>query len=138
MVNQHIYNWSHSQLLAIGEKSLGQKEYAKAAQYFHTYLAYENDHKTVTDEILFQAGISAYESKKYYPWALEAFAMIQDRFPASKYYRGAKLWTALTHLKQGNDKNFYGVVEEFRLKYRNTQEWEILKGHYEELTQKYK
>lgn len=138
LVKNHIYNWSPSQLLAIGEKELIKKNFEKSAQYFHTYLAMEETHKTVSDDILFQSGIAAYESGKYYDWSKKYFKRIITEYPTSKYYRGAKLWHALASFKQGDTQAFYGTVEEFRKKYKNTPEWDILRGHYEEITLKYK
>ena len=137
-VKYDVYKWSPTQLLAIAEKEFKSKNYEKSSQYFHTYIALEREHKTLDDEILFQSGLAAFESGKYFDTAIEHLSRLQKDYPTSKYFRGAKLWTALSHLKQGDQDSFYETVEEFRLKYRNTPEWEILSGHYEELTQKYK
>ena len=38
----------------------------------------------------------------------------------------------------GKTEDFYSTVEEFRKKYKNTPEWEILRAHYEDITQKFK
>ena len=61
-----------------------------------------------------------------------------DKFPTSKYFRSAKLWRGLSFHKLGKDEEFFKVVDEFRLKYRNTSEWEILRDHYDEIRRKYK
>lgn len=138
LVKQDIYKWSPTQLLSIGEKAYLSEDYEKSAQYFYTYLELAEDHKSIDDGILFQAGLAAYESRKHYSWALSHFDQLIQKHPNSKHYRGAKLWRALTVLKQGDKKSFYNTVEEFRKKYRNTPEWDILRGHYEEITQLYK
>ena len=44
----------------------------------------------------------------------------------------------MTHLKLGDEQAFFNTAEEFRKKYRNTPEWNILSGHYEKIVQKYK
>ena len=38
-----------------------------------------------------------------------------------------------TTLRKGEKKKFFNVVEEFRKKYRNTKEWELISGHYYEI-----
>ena len=95
-------------------------------------------HELVDDQVLFQAGVAAYESKKHYNWALAGLQRIIVEYPSSRFYRGAKLWTSLSHLKVGNKAAFFNIVEEFRKKYRNTKEWKILRSHYEEIVKKYK
>lgn len=138
LVKNHVYKWSATQLLAIGEKELVRKNYEKSAQFFHTYMAMEKEHKTISDDILFQSGLAAYESGKYYKWSTKYLKRLISEYPTSKYFRGAKLWHALASFKLGDTETFYSTVEEFRKKYKNTPEWEILRGHYEEITLKYK
>jgi outer membrane protein assembly factor BamD (BamD/ComL family) len=58
------------------------------------------------------------------------------QYPTSQYYRSAKLWVALTNLKLGEKKKFFATVEEFRKKYRNTNEWKILSNYYEKIEEK--
>jgi outer membrane protein assembly factor BamD (BamD/ComL family) len=137
-VKQQIYKWSPTQLLSIAEKEFSDKNYKKSAQFFHTYLQMAENHKTLDDKILFQSGIAAYESREYYPWAQMYLGQLLKDYPNSEYFRGAKLWLALAHFRLGDTDLFYQSVDEFRLKYKNTPEWEILRGHYEEITQKYK
>jgi len=45
---------------------------------------------------------------------------------------------ALTYLQLGDDQKFFTTVEEFRKKYRNTEEWKVLSPHYEKIVQKFK
>ena len=58
------------------------------------------------------------------------------KYPTSSYYRSAKLWVALTHMKLGDKQKFFATVEEFRKKYRNTNEWKILSAYYEKIEEK--
>lgn len=141
-VNDNTYRWSASQLLSIAESEFENKNYEKASQFFHTFLkkyskkAASKDHNF--DSVLFQAGLSAYESGRHYDWAAIHLEHLIKRYPDSKYFRGAKLWLGLTELRRGDKAKFYKMVEEFRMKYRNTPEWKILSGYYEEFTLKYK
>ncbi len=137
-VQYDIYQWSPDKLLAIGDKEFQYNNFEKSAQYLHELIKRFPAHAKVDDKVLFEAGIAAYESKKYYNWAEEHLEKLVKAYPQSKFYRGAKLWWALSRLKQGDDKAFYETVEEFRLKYRNTEEWKILSKHYEEFTTRYK
>jgi len=50
----------------------------------------------------------------------------------------AKLWLALAQYNQGEHQKFLATVEEFRLKYRNTEEWKILSRYYEDINYKVK
>ncbi len=138
LVKFSTYNWSDVDLLKIARSELDKKNYAKAAQYFYTLTHEYPNSSLINDSVLFQMGLASFESKKYYNWANTSLSKLILEHPNSKYFRGAKLWRALTYLKKGNTNNFYNTVEEFRLKYRNTPEWKVLSKHYEELTQKYK
>ena len=65
--------------------------------------------------------------------------MVIENHPTSDFFLGAKLWLAMTYLKQDKEDKFFAVAEEFRKKYRNTTEWnDILSKHYEKIVQKYK
>ncbi|MBL7664956.1 MAG: hypothetical protein JNM93_07460 [Bacteriovoracaceae bacterium] len=137
-VQYEVYQWSPEKLLAIGDKEFQYNNFEKSAQFFNELIKRFPAHQKVNDRVLFEAGIAAYESKKYYNWADEHLTKVVKDYPKSKFYRGAKLWLALSKLKQGQEKYFYETVEEFRMKYRNTEEWKILSKHYEEFTTKYK
>jgi len=137
-VKQDIYKWNPSQLLTIGTSEFNSKNYAKASQYFHELITRYPKDDLINDEVLFQAGVSAYESGKHYDWANEYLSKLIYDHPSSKHFRGAKLWRALTHFRMGKKDQFYATVDEFRRKYRNTTEWKILSVHYDELTKKYK
>lgn len=138
MVKFGTYKWSPAQMLAMAEKEFSRKNYEKSAQFFQTFIDRYPNHKNINDQFLFQAGVAAYESGKHDQWVFKNLGTLVREFPTSPYYRGAKLWMALTHLKQGKQDKFFNTVEEFRKKYRNTSEWEILSSHYEKMLQKYK
>jgi len=138
MVKFDIYKWTPSQVLAMAEKEFEAKNYEKSAQFFTTFTNQFPGHERINDAFLFQAGVAAYESGKHKDWTLAHLEKLVEEYPTSKYYRGAKLWMALTYLEQGAEKKFFDTVEEFRKKYRNTDEWKVLSPHYERIVQKYK
>jgi outer membrane protein assembly factor BamD (BamD/ComL family) len=90
----------------------------------------------LSDEFYFKAGISAFESGSHHDWTITHFDNLMSKYPTSQYFRSAKLWIALTHMKMGNKKKFFATVEEFRKKYRNTPEWKILSSYYEKIEEK--
>lgn len=137
-VRFEVYKWTPSQLLAMAENEFTRKNFDKSSQYFYSFHNNFKGHKEINDKFLFQAGVAAYESGKHNKWAEDSLKELISQFPTSQYYRGAKLWLALTNLRQGKRGEFFNTVEEFRKKYRNTQEWKILSVHYEEIVQKYK
>lgn len=132
LVKQDIFKWTPEQLIATADKEFEEKHYEKAAQFYKTMIDNFPSDKSIDEELLFQAGLASFESSKY-EWTMENMALLMKKYPNSKYYRGAKLWTALTQLKLGKKKEFFSTVEEFRSKYRNTQEWTILSAHYEKI-----
>lgn len=138
LVNFEIYQWSPEKLLAVGEKELHFKHYEKSAQFFNTLLEKFPNHKIINDQVLFQAGIAAFESRKHYDWSANHFGKLVQHHPNSKLYRGAKLWLGLSQFYQGNHTQFMATVEEFRDKYRNTKEWKVLSRYYEDLAFNYK
>ena len=138
LVKFATFNWSDKDLLKIAKTELKKKNFLKAAQYFYTLLEKYPNSSLINDEVLFETGMSAYESGEYYDWARTSLTRLIKEYPSSKYYRGAKLWRALAYYKRGRTDQFYKTVEEFRLKYRNTPEWKILSKHYEELTHRFK
>lgn len=138
VVDFGIYKWSPSQLMTMAETEFDKKNYEKSAQFFKTFLVRYPRHGKIDDRFLFQAGIASFESGRHYDWALDSMKKLIVDHPTSKYYRGAKLWVGLIHLKIGRKDLFFDTVEEFRKKYRNTPEWKILSFRYEEIVQKFK
>ncbi len=138
MVKFHIYKWSPAQLLAIGKKEFVNKNYDKSTQFYQTFFKQFPKSERITEDVLFEAGVAAYKSGKHFNWALQNLTKLTLEYPTSKYFRGAKLWIGLTHARRKDKKKFFVIVEEFRKKYRNTKEWEILRGHYDEFRQKFK
>lgn len=138
LVRFDIYKWKADQVLAVAESEFKKKNFERSAQFFQAFIEEFPGHKMINDQLLFQAGVASFESKKHNDWSLMNLQRLVREYPVSKYYRGAKLWMALTKLRQGDRNEFFETVEEFRKKYRNTSEWKILSAHYEEILQKYK
>ncbi len=138
LVQFDIYKWSAEKLLAIASKELFFKNYKKASQFYQTYLTQYPKHKAINDKVLFEAGIASYESGVYYSWSQKYFNRVISEYPSSEYRRGAKLWKALASLNLGDNRQFMETVDEFRVKYRNTEEWRILSAYYENIAYKFK
>lgn len=138
LVNYDVYKWSPEKLLAIGEKELHFKNYEKSAQFYNELIDRFPKHDIVNDRVLFGAGVAAFETGKRYDWSERHLSRLVSGHPKSEFYRGAKLWLALSQYQQGDHKKFLATVEEFRLKYRNTEEWKILSRYYEDIHYKVK
>jgi TolA-binding protein len=138
LVNYDIYKWTPEKLLAIGEKELHFKNYEKSAQFYNELIGRFPKHELVSDRVLFGAGVAAFETGKHYEWSARHLERLVKNHPKSNFYRGAKLWLALAHYQQGEHQKFLDTVEEFRLKYRNTDEWKILSRYYEDISLKVK
>jgi len=138
LVAFEVYKWTPEKLLAIGEKELHFKNYEKSAQFFSELIDRFPDHKIISDRVLFGAGVAAFETGKRYEWSEKYLQRLIKDYPKSEFYRGAKLWLALSQYNQGSNEKFIATVEEFRLKYRNTDEWKILSRYYEDITYKIK
>lgn len=136
LVEFKTYKWSGDDMLKIADKEFKAKNFEKAAQFYTSILNYYPDHKSINAEFYFKAGISAYESGAHHDWTLSHFEALMTKYPTSQYFRSAKLWVAMTHLKLGKKDKFFATVEEFRKKYRNTNEWKILSSHYEKIEEK--
>lgn len=138
LVNYEIYKWTPEKLLAIGEKEFHFKNYEKSAQFYNELINRFSENKIVSDRVLFGAGVAAFETGKRYDWSEKYLERLVKNYPKSEFYRGAKLWLALSQYNQGEHKKFLVTVEEFRLKYRNTEEWKILSRYYEDISYKIK
>lgn len=138
LVNYEIYKWTPEKLLAIGEKEFHFKNYEKSAQFYNELINRFPKHELVSDRVLFGAGVAAFETGKRYDWSEKYLERLVKNHPKSDFYRGAKLWLALAQYNKGDHKKFLVTVEEFRLKYRNTDEWKILSRYYEDISYKIK
>lgn len=138
LVQYDVYKWSPDQMMAMAEKEFASKNYEKSAQFYRHFIYQFPKHESIDDKFLFKAGVAAFESGKHHDWTIRYLDRLVTNYPTSSLYRGAKLWMALTHLKLGEHDKFFSTVEEFRKKYRNTDEWEILSHQYETIVQKYK
>jgi TolA-binding protein len=138
MVKFEIYKWSAADLLRTAEKEFQAKNFTKSSQFYAALIKNYPGFSGLDDITLFQAGLSSFEAGYNYNLALDQFELLLKKYPTSKFYRGAKLWSALSYLKVGKKDEFFQTVEEFRQKYRNTPEWKILSEKYEEIVDKYK
>ena len=138
LVKYEVYKWTPDKLLAIGEKEFHFKNYEKSAQFYHELINRFPAHEIVSDRVLFGAGVAAFESGKRFDWSEKYLSRLVKNHPKSEFYRGAKLWLALAQYNQGENEKFLKTVEEFRLKYRNTDEWKILSRYYEDISYKIK
>ncbi len=133
-----IYLWKPEQLMTMAQSAFVKGNYEKSSQFYNSLIENYGSEAVVTDEIFFQAGLAAYKTQRFHQIAIDHFQNIVLKYPNSKYFRGAKLWMALSFYKMGREKEFFKIVEEFRLKYRNTVEWKILSSHYDEISKQYK
>lgn len=138
LVQFNVYKWKPAQMLKLAQSEFNKKNFEKSAQFFQSFSQNYSENKAYDDKFLFQAGVAAFESGQHYDWSVNHFGKIVDNYPASKFYRGAKLWTAMAYLNTGKEDQFFTRVEEFRKKYRNTPEWDILRKHYEKIIQRHK
>jgi TolA-binding protein len=138
LVKFDVYKWTPTQVLSMAEKEFENKNFEKSAQFFTSFRENFPSHEEIDDHFLFQAGVAAFESGDHPEWTLHHLETLVKAYPTSQYYRGAKLWMALTYLQLGDEQKFFTTVEEFRKKYRNTEEWKVLSPHYEKIVQKFK
>lgn len=136
LVEFKTYKWSADDMMKMADKEFKVKNFEKAAQFYTSLVNYYPDFKQLDDEFYFKAGISSYESGEHHDWTIKHFSVLMAKWPTSQYYRSAKLWVALTHMKMGEKQKFFATVEEFRKKYRNTNEWKILSSYYEKIEEK--
>lgn len=136
LVEYKTYKWSADDMVKMADKEFKAKNFEKAAQFYTSLVNYYPGYKHLDDEFYFKAGISAYESGEHHDWTLKHFSVLMEKWPTSQYFRSAKLWVALTHMKMGEKQKFFATVEEFRKKYRNTNEWKILSSYYENIEEK--
>jgi TolA-binding protein len=137
LVSYDVYKWGEDRLLAIGVREFLSEDYEKSAQYLNELLNRYGNSKLIDDKVLYQAGIAAYKTAHHYDWAAKHLQRLVSEHPKSPYYRSAKLWLGLANLYQGDKEHFFETVEEFRVKYRNTDEWKILSRYYEEFAFRY-
>lgn len=138
LVQFDIYEWSAEKMLDIAEQSFHFKKFEKSAQFYNALQVHYPKSNLITAKVLFNYGVAAFESRGHYDWAEQSFNKIVERFPASKYSRGSKLWLALAYHKTGKTGRFMASVDEFRIKYRNTKEWKVLSRYYEDIAYKFK
>lgn len=138
LVKFEVYRWAPEQMLKVAEVEFKKGNYEKASQFYKSFAINYPDRKEIDDNFLFNLGVASYNSGKHYDWAINHFGELVVKYPTSAFYRKSKLWMALSKLKLGKRAEFFEHVEEFRLKYRNTPEWKILREHYEQIRENYK
>ncbi len=140
LVNFELYRWSEEKLLGVAQQAFHFKKWEKAAQYYQALSRHYPGTKLMNDEVLFEAGIAAYESKQHYDWSKDHFKNLISKYPSkakSKYFRGAKLFLALSNFYLGDQEKFIATVNEFHQKYRNSDEYALLSKYYNDLALKY-
>lgn len=135
-VEYEIYKWKAEDMHKIAESEFKKKNFEKSAQFYYSIIKNYPKYSKIDDDFYFKAGVSSFETGEHHEWALVNFEYLMAQYPTSKYYRSAKLWSSLTHLKMGDKKKFFITVEEFRKKYRNSPEWKILSAYYEKIEEK--
>ena len=139
LVQFGVYKWSPEKLLGLAQQAFHFKKWEKASQFYHALSQHYPQHKLINDSVLFEAGIAAYEAKNY-PWAKDHFQQLIVKFPSkkkSKYFRGAKLFLALSNFYMGDQDQFMATFNEFHQKYRNSDEYALISKYYNDLALKY-
>lgn len=129
-VKQDVYHWSEGKLLALSEKEYKLKNYLAAAQYGMT-LVNLNSEINVDEKFLYRLGISCIESKMYLNEGIYVLGDLIKKHPESPLVIQAKLWRGLAFHRLNNKEEFIAMMEEFKTKYRNSKEWNVLKSIYD-------
>lgn len=140
LVQFELYRWTEDKLLGVAQQAFHFKKWEKAAQYYNALTVHYPKSELLNDEVLFESGIAAYESKQHYDWSKTHFKTLISKYPSkkkSKYFRGAKLFLALSNFYLGDQEKFIATVNEFHKKYRNSQEYALLSKYYNDLALKY-
>ena len=130
-VQQDIYNWSPAKLHALAEKEYSLKNYVASSQYGLTLLNLDPKFDLIDENFQFKLGISCIESNTYINEGVKVLTMLVKNYPESMLVVKAKLWRGLAYHRLNNKEEFAAMMEEFKQKYRNTKEWNILKNIYE-------
>lgn len=130
LVKFKTYKWEDKKLLQIARREWNRKNYVKSAQYYYTLIQNYPQSSLVNDQTFYETAITSLETGIYNEWAEYSLEKIIKEYPKSSHYREARLWMALIHFNQGDREKFYQTLEEFRLKYRNTKEWRVVRGYY--------
>lgn len=130
-VQQDIYQWSEIKLHSLFQREYTLKNFMAASQYGLTFLNNHLNSNLVNDYFLFLVGISCVQSGYYLHQSVQVFAILLEKFPNSAYIVKTKLWRGLAYYQLKDQRSFNDMIEEFKEKYRNTKEWDILKNIYE-------
>ncbi|MDH4468994.1 MAG: hypothetical protein QE271_13125 [Bacteriovoracaceae bacterium] len=130
-VQQDTYQWNSEKLLTYFHKHWNLKQYLEAAQFGLTLFFQPGGAKNFKEIDLFQLGVASIEGQVYLDEGLQVLTNYITHYPKSRYYIRAKLWMALAQYKLGHVSEFHTSLQEFKDKYRNTQEWDILSNLYQ-------
>ncbi len=132
-VQYDIYKWGEYKLYTIANREYNLKNYDKASQFYVELINQYPDSDYLSESLLLKSAYSCYRTGKYYKQAINVLDLLLRRYPHSKHYKKAKLWRGLSYFHTGDFSEFHATVEEFRVKYRNAKEWEILRQYYEKI-----
>lgn len=130
-VKQEVYHWSPVKLLALAEKEYKLKNHIAAAQFGMTLLNEDLSNSHVDENFYYRLGVSCVESKHYLSEGITVLGELIKKYPDSTLVVQAKLWRGLAYHRLNNKTEFLAMMEEFKVKYRNTKEWTVLKNIYE-------
>ncbi len=132
-VQYDIYKWGEYKLYTIANREYNLKNYDKASQFYVELINQYPDSDYLSESMLLKSAYACYRTGKYYKQAINVLDLLLRRYPHSKHYKKAKLWRGLSYFHTGDFGEFHATVEEFRVKYRNAKEWEILRRYYEKI-----
>lgn len=130
-VKQDIYHWSAIKLTALAEREYKLKNYTASAQYGMTLVNLDSNDDQLDENFYYRLGVSCIESKYYLQEGVNALSDLVKKFPESTLVVQAKLWRGLAFHRLNNQTEFLAMLEEFKTKYRNTNEWSVLKNIYD-------
>lgn len=136
-VKEELYSLEDSQLKQIAFKYYHKKEYFLASQYFDVLLKEYPESSVIDDQTYYFAGLAYYRSSQELEQSRECFKKVVEEFPNSEFRLQAKIWIGIAYLQIGKEDKFIEVVQEFKEKYRNTEEWKMLSQYYGKMSQKY-
>jgi hypothetical protein len=131
------YQWSAKDLLSAGDLALTKGEDEKASQFYQHMIVYYPKDILIDDSVWFKAGLSSYRAAKNWSWVISSMNELEKVYPQSIYFRSSQLWKGLALLQMKKVKEFVQVVETFRLKYRNSDEWRVLAQYHPDILKKY-
>jgi len=135
-VQQAIYKWSPLKLYALTTKEYELKNYIPSAQFGMTLLNEMNKNSKIsvpeiTENFYLNLGIACFQSKIYLKESQQVLRLMISKYPNSPLIVRAKLWLALSYHKTKDNVAFESIMLEFKRKYQNTKEWQLLNNMHE-------